>query len=443
VLISEAVLKHICAADHGEDGKRHDIPLRQLLHRSAENLTVIGLFKSEGYVHEEKNIFVGRVRALQQLVQQPASVIWGGRRTGKTSLLHALRRKLKQPTKAGSYKVALVYGDTIVDNPDLHFAKEICRKLKLHEPATLEDFSNIMHAACENQRIAVLIDEMDQYITGSAAVYGDDVFPLARVLRGLSQSDSSQQFKLVYAGFRRLYYEVEIRHSEDPSYPFKNILQRVSKDFKDFVQKEVTELLRLSFEEMLGVTWDITVPRLITSKTSGHPAFVQRFCELLLERLSRRRQQQHAQLHITPELVEEVYNENPSGAPGDVFINYVYKTLDYNVSPLERAILLAITTEIVGANSPERRPFTRHELVKCLQYWTQDMANPPTNDDIADALHMLTMTNMLTVDEAAGQQRYRVTYPAYINFMRRLDELGKIDLFRSVEEYQKVKEGAC
>ncbi len=441
VPIPDAVLAQICAGDHGKDGQRHDIPLRQLLHRSAENLTVIGLFKSEGYVHQQKNLFVGRVRALQQLVQQPASVIWGGRRTGKTSLLHALQRRLEQQTKAGLYKVALVYGDTVVENPDLHFAKDICRQLELEMPSTLEDFSNIMHAACETMRIAVLIDEMDQYIIRSASVHGDDVFPLARELRGLSQSDSHQRFKLVYAGFKRLYYEVEIRHSEDPSYPFKNILQPITKDFRDFELHEVTELMRLGFDEMLGVTWDINVPRVITDKTSGHPAFVQRFCELLLERLSRRRLQEKSQLHVTRELVEEVYNESPIGSGGDAFINYVYETLDYNVSALERAILLAISTEILSTGAPERRSFSRHELIACLQQWTQEMPSPPSDEDIADALQMLTMTNMLTVQETGGQQRYQVTYPAYIYFMQRLDELGKVEIFRSLEAYHEKERG--
>lgn len=454
ILISEPRLADIFPANQAEDGARHDIPLRQLLHRSAENLAGTGVFKSEGYVHQQKNIFVGRVRALHQLAQQPASVIWGGRRTGKTSLLHALERRLRQQqTKTGAYDVALVYGDPIAAvDPDLHLARKICQKLHLASPQTLEEFSTIMQQACNERRIAVLIDEMDRYIVRSSAVHGRDAFPLARELRGLSQSDSTQRFKLVYAGFKRLYYEVEIRHSEDPSYPFKNILQPITKDFRDFELHEVIMLMKLGFDEMLGVTWDVTVPRLITTKTSGHPAFVQRFCELLLERLSHRRQQQSSQLHLTAELVDEVYQQSPIGSEGDAFISYVHETLGYNVGGLERAILLLVSTHVLSSETPdERQSFSRHELIGIVREWARSMPGLPndehnmpllpSDDDIGDALHGLTMTNMLTVDETLGQQRYQVTYPAYIHFMQRLDKLDRVDIDRSLQRYYERERG--
>lgn len=441
LLVGDELLSRICGA-HDPDGKaRHDVPLRQALHQSAESLASIGLFKSEGYVHHRKNIFVGRELALKQLAQQPASAIWGGRRTGKTSLLQALSERLRQPSlKGGPYNVVLVYGDKATGDPDLGIARAIAKDLNLQEPDTLEHFGSLMQEVCSRERVAVLIDEMDRYIQLSREAHGHTSFPLARLLRGLSQRDS-HNFKLVYAGFKQLYREVRIRPGADPSDPFKNILQPVTKDFRDLDLGEVQEFLQIAFVDMLGVEMELAVPRLVTEKTSGHPAFLQRFCERLLARLSRRRHHE-SHLRLTCEDVEATYlEETPLGSPETAFIDYVSETLGWNVSHLEHAVLLAMSIEIRSAGASERREFSGRQIADLLKEWCSTDIAPPDHQDLQNAIHMLSMTKMLTPSGPAADPRYHVTYPAYIDFMSRLEKLQRIELFKSLREYHKEEKG--
>lgn len=439
VLVAEELLSQICAAKDQDGNGRHDVPLRQAIHQAAENLTVVGLFKSDGYVHQHKNLFVGREQALHQLTQQPASVIWGGRRTGKTSLLHALAERLTHPLITGGAfdAVALVYGD----DDDMAIAQEIASDLNLATPETLEDFKTIMRDACKQQRIAILIDETDGYIRHSREIHGPTEFPLARILRGLSQSDSGHRFKLVYAGFKQLFYQVRMTSCSDPSDPFKNIAEPVTKDFRNLKPEEVQKLMKMSFEEMLGGTWDSPVPRLIFEKTSGHPAFVQCFCERLLERLSVRRRA-GVPIRIAVEDVEEVYSEQSAfGTTGKAFIDYVNETLNWNVSHLGRAILLALCSEIDRTRTTYRNMFSSFQIMHLLKQLCVNPDHTPAETDFETTMQFLTMTNMLTSETSGTGLSYRITYPAYMDFMKRLDRLRRQEFFSSLEAYHNEDRG--
>jgi len=319
-------------------------PLRQVLHRMAPNLTRIGLFKCEGYVHRQKNLFVGRENAIQQLAQQPASAIWGGRRIGKTSLLHALADRLRMP--AYGFKVAYVYADTHESDPDLGLARIIAETLGLEKPRNVSALRTQLLSVCQEQPVAVLIDEIDRYIEASRKHHGEAKFPLARILRGVVQSDSERRFKVVYAGFKQLYHEVRIRPNSDASDPFKNFLEPVTRDFGDLSSDQVECLLKMAFVDMLGIDYEPSVPRLVKEKTSGHPAFVQAFGERLLALISDR-SRTNVDRGVLARDVEQVYREE-SGIVGDhsAYIDYVGETLGWNLSHLGRAIMLALSIDI-------------------------------------------------------------------------------------------------
>lgn len=434
LLIGEQLLQKIGAYRDTKGKQRHDVPLRQAIHQAAPHLSSIGPFKSEGYVHSEKNIFVGRRQAIQQLRQQPASVVWGGRRTGKTSLLQALRTSLQSARFAdGPYNVALVYGDKDTHNPDLSIALAIAQDLGLPLPKSLSEFEIAITEASKHKPIAVLIDETDRYIELSRKTHGPTAFPLARTLRGLSQKDSSR-FKLVYAGFKQLFYEVRLRAGSDSSDPFKNIAEPVTKDFRDLDLREVEELMRIGFVEMIGVEMDPSVPRLVTQKTSGHPAFVQRFCECLLTRISKRRALE-SRLFLTAADVEETYMESTNrGADDLVFIDYVNETLGWNISHLGRAILIALSID-------SKSIFTPKDIMNQLLYWCGTDIDHPDTKDFENALTMLVMTNMLTKVNQRDGDCYKITYKAYIDFMIQLEKVGKVQLFSSLQNYNSEQRG--
>jgi len=417
------------------DSTSPGVLLRQLLHRNAKKLTHIGLFRTDGFVHRRKNLFVGREEALQQLVQQRASAIWGGRRIGKTSLLHALGERLTSTPGKGNYRVAYVYGDIYGDNPDLSLARLIAKSLDLPEPKSVEDLGAAVIGLCKEKRVSLHIDEIDRYIQASREAFGPSHFPLARVLRGVAQSYRGENFKLVYAGFKQLYYEVRIRPNADTADPFKNFLEPVTKDFGDFTPEQVERLLKMSFVEMLGIDFEPSVPRLVKEKTSGHPAFVQALGERLLARIDRRRMAD-TPTEITAQDIHAIYDEQPESL-GDhsAYIDYVYETLGWNLSHLGRAIMLALSIDIMSKKLPYEKTYTAAQISSIVGEWTSD-APPSSHPDFRNALQFLTMTNMLVSRHRGGTEDYRIAYPSYIEFMKRFGDLDRFGVTESIKDYQ-------
>jgi hypothetical protein len=410
-------------------------PLRQLLHRGAAKLTDIGLFCTDGVVHSRKNLFVGRESALQKLETEKASAVWGGRRIGKTSLLHALKERLGSVRRRDSFNVGYVYADPLHGDPDLTLAARITESLGLRLPESVASLASILTEACKTKRVAVLIDEVDRYIEASRNAHGPSAFPLARILRGVS-SQNPDVFKVVYAGFKQLYFEVNIRPNPDNAYPFKNFLTPLREDFGDLNSDKVEQLLRMAFEDMLGISLDPGVARLVKEKTSGHPAFVQEFGRQLLEIVERRRRATR-ELRITLADVEKVYAESPDGTGGhSSYIDYVYETLGWNLSQLGKAIMLAISNDIVANGYRPNHLYELKGIPMILANWASEDAFSPNEEDFANTLKFLVMTNMLLRHLEGNSESYSVAYPSYIYFMVKLGDKDRIRVHESLANYR-------
>lgn len=432
VIIGEEEAKQVSNA------KVPGAPLRQLLHRGAARLTDIGLFCTDGAVHHRKNLFVGRESALDRLVTEKASAVWGGRRIGKTSLLHALKERLS--TKRPPFRVGYVYADPLYGDPDLCLAKRIAESLGLSEPEKVADLGTLLTSLCEQQHVGVLVDEVDSYILSSRVLHGDSKFPLARVLRGVS-SQNPNTFKVVYAGFKQLYFEVNKRQVLDTAYPFKNFVTPLREDFGDLDADMVEKLLQIAFEEMLGITLEPGVTRLVKEKTSGHPAFVQEFGRQLLQIVDRRRRSSN-KLSITLADVEAVYTENPDGTSGhSSYIDYVYETLNWNLSSLGKAILLAISSDIVANNRPKDHSYRQDGILHGLREWSSPDTALPGPEDLELALEFLVMTNMLIRRLDGSMKSYSVSYWSYIDFMQKLGDYNKIKVIESLKDYNEKEMG--
>ncbi len=333
LLINEEFLHKIAAEDN------HEVPLRQALHASVLDLANSSPFVSQGYCHQSNNIYVGRKDILQKLLNNPQAMIWGGRRIGKTSVLHALENALNRR----NYKVAYVYVD-IQDNgdPDLAIAQKIALTLDLGPVKSIAVFEKkISSLRRKGIKVAFLIDEVDEYIKKSRNVYGSE-FPLATVLRQLIMDDPDKETFLVYSGYHQLYYEAKLdQEKRRVGHPFINIAQQIP--IRDLTYDDINELVKIGFADMLGIKVHPAVPRLIAKKASRHPAFVQQFCRCLLEYVSNRRTP-GTPVTITVKDVEAVYNINVNVEGGEqAFINYFNETLGYNLSHLGHAILLAVS----------------------------------------------------------------------------------------------------
>jgi hypothetical protein len=418
-------------------------PLRQLLHRGAPKLEGIGLFCTDGAVDSRKNLFVGRDLALDRLENSDRSAILGGRRIGKTSLLLALKERLISKRR-NPFNVGYVYADPLPGDPDLTLAARIAESLGLGVPTDMDEFTRVLTRACQQGRVAVLIDEADRYIQASRLKHGDssDSFPLMRVLRGI-QLDKKDSFKVVCAGFKQLYYELSIRPNQDSAYPFKNFLTPVENAVGDLSADQVEELLRTAFSEMLGAALDPSVARLVKIKTSGHPAFVQMFGRQLLEILDHRRKTT-SKLVVTEADVERVYSDTPHGGGGQhaSYIDYVYETLNWNLSHLGRAIMLAISSDIVANGYPPDTRYSSDEIKKTLKDWSGgDDLVEPDKDDFNNTVKFLMMTGMLHRQTEGIREAYSVAYPSYTEFMVKLEDMQRIRVQESLENYRAKERG--
>lgn len=426
LLIDESFLYQICLVE------KHDVPVRQALHASVTDLANSSPFVAQGYCHQSNNIYVGRKDILQKLQNNPQAMIWGGRRIGKTSVLHAIESTLIKR----NYSVAYVYVD-IEDNgdPDLSIAQKIAATLKLQNVESITDFERKITALRNNgSRVAFLIDEVDEYIKKSRKVHGNN-FPLATVLRQLVMDDSSKDTVLVYSGYHQLFYEVKLdKGKQRVGHPFINLAQDIP--IRDLTHDDVDELVKTGFEEMLGISVDPQVPRLISNRASRHPAFVQQFCRCLLEQASKRRSP-GARITITPEDVEAVYSADGSGEGGEQpFIFYVNETLGYNLSHLGRATMLAIAQLHPENQIPNEDDYFAIQKIKDeLNGWCEiiGIQNPET-EHFKQTIELLVMTNMLTQNPKEHDE-YRITYPTYIDILRRLDKLGKAAIEFSIQQY--------
>lgn len=429
LVVDEKMLYKICLVD------KHDVPVRQELHSSVADISSSSPFIAQGYCHQTNNIYVGRKDILEKLLNTPQAMIWGGRRIGKTSVLHALGTSLGHHTR--KYNVAYVYVD-LQDSgdPDLAIAKKISDIFRLENVNSLTDFEQqITKLRNTGERFAFLIDEVDEYIKKSQKVHGL-AFPLATVLRQLVMDDSKKETILVYSGYHQLYHEAKLnKEKRRVGHPFINIAQDVP--IRDLTYDDVNELVKTGFEEMLGMSVSPEVPNRISTLASRHPAFVQQFCRCLLEQVSKRRSP-GTHVTITKDDVEAVYAADANGEGGEqAFIFYVNETLGYNLSHLGRAIMLSICL------IPDKDPninynesyFSIHKIRKELHEWCDVLGvEQPLPEHFLQSIELLEMTNMLT-QNLKEHGKYRVTYPTYIDILRRLDKLDKADVEHSLREY--------
>lgn len=419
LVIDDAFLYRICIEE------KHDVPVRRGLHGVVADLVSSSPFVANGYCHQENNIYVGRAEVIQRLLNHPQAMIWGGRRIGKTSVLHVLESTLARR----QYKVALAYADIqgAVD-PDLAIVQRLADALGLTPVKSVPEFvQQIQAKQKKGVKFAFLLDEVDEYIKKSRLAH-DGEFPLASALRQIVMEDPTKSTVLVYSGYHQLYFEAKLGKSKKRvGHPFVNI----ASDFqiRDLSHDEVIELVRTGFEEMLGIDLHPDVPSLVAEKASRHPAFVQEFCRCLLGHVSRRRSHPQAKILISTKDVEEVYKADGRGDGGEQpFIFYVDETLGYNLSDLGRAIMLTIDSD---------KFYSKEEIRRELNLYAQIAGVlEPKEEHFSDTIDLLVMTNLLTQDSGRNEY-YRMTYPTFIDILGRLNKLGKTEIEKSLKSYEQ------
>lgn len=400
--------------------------LRQMF-LSTVPLTSVSPFKSDGRVLGDCNIYVGREKPLQLLLNQDHSWISGGRRIGKSSLLHRLAHRLRN-AKSPSWSVAPVNAQHIMpgDDADLMICQNIMSEFGFTPaPSTVDQFRADLSALVRRGHAAILIDEVDSYITVSREKHGDG-FPLAKALRSVAQDAPGGHLKVVMAGFKALFSEVK-RTVEKTDFPFNNFLTETP-GLGPLDDGETRDLLELGFTNTLGIEFDACVPRHVRECTGGHPAFVQEFCNCLLRRLETHRQD--GQIRLTEDDVKSVFAEDAVKDGQSPFIEFIHGTLSMNLSIIERAVFTLMVHNVEGLHPALSRTFTAEWVRREIGGFVSKC--PSLDSDVEQALRMLVMTGMLNREGKS----YRIAIPSYEGILRRLDECGKDVIEDLLTEYQ-------
>jgi len=225
-------------------------------------------------------VFVGRefeIRAVAETCINGSSAVIGGRRIGKTSLLHRLHRHYLP--LIGLYSV--YYDCAAAQNYDyqrfmsLHLAeRDWSPEMPADAPRT---FGQLLEFRRTGRPIIVLLDEADRLVTNDRTET-ELLWPLFNTLRVASNAGSIQ---FVFGGERAL--RSAVLDSTSPLFNFVNV------HFLGPLTKPAVEQLVLGPMRKLEIRFvqESEITNRIFDFTSGHPNVIQYFCARLIERLNR------------------------------------------------------------------------------------------------------------------------------------------------------------
>jgi hypothetical protein len=410
-----------------------DMAIRQTMLKAAD-LQQSSPFRSEGFVDADRDLFAGRKMELGRLLRQGHWYLCGGRRIGKTSLLHAAQASLR--TKGWKVTYLDMGYLSREGDPDVRVCQDIAGDQNWQIPQSVGDFRRTLIEALRTTRVAILLDEMDHYIMCSEEKHAPGEFPFMRCLRSVAQSHTKDGFRVIVAGFKRLYYEVQssLNPIKDVSYPFRQFMTQLA--FGQFEYAEAEELIETGLVHTLGIPLEQGVARAIFEKATGHPAFLQYFCQRLVQRFPPSRNSSES-LRVRLRDVEDVYADGAQSSSSQAFISFVDQTLGLNLSALGRAVLLLMATSI-GKTGDPRREFSVEETERMVSAYCRDVrTDNPTATDMNRTLEFLVMSGMLERDNAL----YRLAFPSYVDILYRLEEADQDRIWDLIREYNDVERG--
>jgi hypothetical protein len=408
VIIDEQTLLNMVLAE-----SRDKTPLGRLrslmLHAYGEES--VEVFRFNQLVNPRTAIFVGRESRIDKIVNSDGSfALYGGRRIGKSSILMEIQDQLKQR------------GTTVVDHSfegekdcsDDAGARKLARQLKL-EVDGIDDFKTAIQDYMDqspNANLVILLDEIDRYIEENRQRH-----ILIEALRSLADKYAGR-FRVVVAGFMRLY---ECLNGRGPYTPTSDPWQRMfnkDKPVENVRANSAEKIVREGFLDILG--WEFEnrgIPQIIVEKTGCHPAFVQRFCDLLQSRVTLR-----GNRIIRVDDVDAVFRDPD---PSHSFIAYVRSTLEMNLNPISRYLILWLAAES-QANS-----FT----LDLAKYIVQMCKTTIPENQLMQSLDHLKVTSVV---EEKSTGVYEFSVPDYPVILQQLGDTKHIEqLEMEISEYLK------
>jgi len=391
VLIDEPTLLRIVLAERDET---NPVGLLRPIMLNSKPVENIDIFKVNQLVDQRASIFVGRDRLIQGLVTSGDNyAIFGGRRIGKSSVLNAVRERA---TRKGTEVLWFSFeGES--DCRDNAIAARIADEIALPSSVrSTQDFKNALQDRLENNpdfQLLMLLDEIDRYIEANRSRH-----LLIETVRTLTESYPSR-LRVIVSGFMRLY---ECLQGQGPYTPTSDPWQRMfNRELMKNLQATAAErIVKEGFREILGWNFESrSIPQRVVEMTGGHPAFVQKFCSLVQQRVGVR-----GDRTVRMSDLQAVFDDDN---PDDSYIAFVKGTLGLNLNPIDRylTIWLAATE---GTSS-----FTVERLKKLMS----EIGISIPEDYLDDSLDRLKATSVI-IETTPGL--YEFTVPDYPEILQRL-----------------------
>lgn len=375
-----------------------------------KNISEINPFKTNGSINSENNIFVGRDIIISKLVTTPRDyAFYGGRRIGKTSLLNEIKSKLKEKGYITIMESLMGVDDYFSVCKDI--LSELKNEFNSDKDIEIKDYDEFklklkeFHRDYPDKRVAIFIDEVDEYILKENEE-SESGFALIKRFRDIS-NEINHKWIFIFAGFRELYKQINgLSYSLDPSRnPWINFVESTSYHLSGI--DNPIQLVNGGLRNILSLEYEISIAKKIVNYSSGHPAFIQKFCQCLVDYLSTKISYDNRR--VDPDDVEYIFDKT------DEYIKFVYKTLDMNLLQIQSLIIFLL------ANNKLSKSFSKNEINKvlneALEIYGIEKNIEPNKIDLDTNLDLLLITGII---EKISDNSYAFSHPYYIDILNRI-----------------------
>jgi hypothetical protein len=381
--------------------KRPHEQLRRLILSGIE-LTTVSPFVVQAPVSDA--VFVGRESELREISEHAATAsygIIGGRRVGKTSILHRLHR-VRLPV--AGFRTS--YHDcSTTDTYDTFLAAAIRDWRPEPPPGAPTTFNDLLQSPPDDKLLVLLLDEADKLVPADRS----GGWPLFYALRALANSGHAQ---VVLSGERTL--RDALRDPQSPLFNFTNEILLGPLDYRA-VEELVTRPMKQLEIELLD---EKAIVDRVWAFTSGHPNVVQRLCRRLIERLN-----EQGTRRITLDDVDAII-EDP-GFQRDDFLSTYWEA----ATPLEKIISLLMADD---------------EEVRTLRVVRQALAErcnlQPKAREVDDALQRLVDLRSILKRAPTGYEFAVTAFPRVVAGTMTLADMLEVLVEDYADEQAKVRD---
>lgn len=372
-----------------------------------ENIEAIHPFKSENAINSNNGIFVGRKSILDEILNNSKDfAVYGGRKIGKSSLLSEIYHNLKDDDN-----YVVVHG-SFLGTDSLIVAKNLINQLNLafdtkYYIDSLDDFllkANQLFFDFPDKKVIFLLDEVDEYIIKEK---DNSRHQIIEIFRSISNS-TSHKWRFVFAGYKEMYLQIHGKGKyEGITNPWQNFIDDSIKQLSEIETPQ--EVINEGLGDVLGLEFDREVSDRIKKYSTGHPAFLQFFCQCLVKTISNKISINNRIISIDD--VEKVFHKDSN------FIRYVKETLDLNLSNVQKIMLYVAGIERLHEFSSTE---IKNAVNDYLKTFNVDLDH---RHNLDLELQLLNITGVIKTIDSKGV--FVFSHPQYIDILKRLDNFNK------------------